>query len=621
MSFIPWWVHYPNVNNEILNLDWLLKVSNCNTQKIENFINLNTIKYADPILWDITSQYECNTIVVDPQTGDAYISTEAVPYGVSLSNDDYWTKIYNYADAINGLEEQIAIANERLSTTASAARSVGDLVWLDGKLYKITAPMIAGDSYVVDSNCIKTTIEKELKIIDSTLTTEIQNRTDADTALGIRIDDEELARANADTALGDRIDNLNAKVDGSRNYVNVLYPLNGLVGLDNTGASDNTLKLQNIVNYYGANVTYFFPCGTYLIEGTISVSFRHVSFIGEQRAGVILIHSSNVNMFEITNVNFVYFEHLFFRNTNTAPTSSAYFLVFAHAPYCVVNDVSMYNSCRYIKFDTCLGSKCYDVQMNNDEIFPTATVMGILLTGRCVSSRFIRVTMNFLDNPTAFGIYCIDYAQDIYIQRFETTGCVNAVYFYNTTANNPGDIIIRDCIFDFIKGPAIRLHDLSTVDFHNTNIIDTLYITPYIDNINCIRLDNVDNIIINNVGINNPNKNSAITGISINGGNNVNVSDSMMVDIYRALAVVSETKNVKVNNCNYNAYSIANGAGIVFNAVKRGSITNNNIVGAATDAIIVNGTCEKVIIALNNISSGSITDAGVDSLNINNITN
>ena len=159
MSFVPWWIKYPNVNDEIMNLDWLLRQMEENGIKIDNFINLNTIKYADPILWDITSQYEANTIVVDPQTGDAYISTKAVPYGVSLSNTDYWTKIYNYADEINNLQEQIAAANEKLSTTATASRDAGDLVWLNGKLYIVTSPMIAGDSYVEGSNCEKVTIE------------------------------------------------------------------------------------------------------------------------------------------------------------------------------------------------------------------------------------------------------------------------------------------------------------------------------------------------------------------------------------------------------------------------------------------------------------------------------
>lgn len=175
IPLFPWWKKYPNVNDEILNLDWVIYTVKHLGEEVSNFINLNTIKYADPILWDITSQYEANTIVIDPQTGDAYISTQAVPYGVSLSNSDYWTPIYNYSASLNTLEEQIAAANEGLSPTATAPRTVGDLVWLNGLLYKVTAPMIAGDTYVVNSNCVKTTVEEEIKAVLSALTIAVNN--------------------------------------------------------------------------------------------------------------------------------------------------------------------------------------------------------------------------------------------------------------------------------------------------------------------------------------------------------------------------------------------------------------------------------------------------------------
>lgn len=197
----PWWIKYPNVNNEIQNLDWLEYTVKHLSEEVKNFINLNKIKYADPILWDITHQYEANTIVVDPQTGDAFISTKPVPYGVSLNNTNYWTKIYNYADAISKLEEQIAAANEGLSTTASAARSVGDLVWLNGLLYKVTAPMIAGDSYVVNSNVVKTTIENELDGLRNNI-----NTLTTFTEQGLI--NERVARENADTTLQNNIDAL-----------------------------------------------------------------------------------------------------------------------------------------------------------------------------------------------------------------------------------------------------------------------------------------------------------------------------------------------------------------------------------------------------------------------------
>jgi hypothetical protein len=170
MALIPWWIKYPNVNDEIMNLDWLLRESKDNTEKISNFLNLNTIKYADPILWDITSQYEANTITVDPQTGDAYISTKAVPYGVSLSNTDYWTKIYNYANEMDKLRQQLASADEGTSDTATADRSTGTLVWLNGILYRCTRDILAGDKYIISSegvtgNIVKVTFEDEIKTI------------------------------------------------------------------------------------------------------------------------------------------------------------------------------------------------------------------------------------------------------------------------------------------------------------------------------------------------------------------------------------------------------------------------------------------------------------------------
>lgn len=150
---------YPYTDFHELNLDWVLARIRENEIKIDNFINLNTIKYSNPIGWNITSQYEANTVVIDQQTGNAYISTKAVPSGVSISNIEYWTQIFNYANELEKLRRQIA-HDEENNTTATEPRAVGDLVFVRGVLYRIIAPMIAGDSYVVGSNCEKTTIEE-----------------------------------------------------------------------------------------------------------------------------------------------------------------------------------------------------------------------------------------------------------------------------------------------------------------------------------------------------------------------------------------------------------------------------------------------------------------------------
>ena len=85
---------FPYTNFHELNLDWLLRMMKELNNTVENFVALNTIKYADPIQWNITTQYEANTVVIDPNTGTAYISSKPVPAGVLLTNTDYWSVIF-----------------------------------------------------------------------------------------------------------------------------------------------------------------------------------------------------------------------------------------------------------------------------------------------------------------------------------------------------------------------------------------------------------------------------------------------------------------------------------------------------------------------------------------------
>ena len=150
---------YPYVDSQMFNDDWLINKVKELINEFNNFVNLNTIKYADPLAWDITRQYEKNTVVVDNRTGNAYISRQPVPAGVSIDNTEYWTEIYNYQKIIETLRKQIANVDEGNSTTATQAFSVGELVFINEKLYRVIAPMIAGDSFVVDSNIKKVSIE------------------------------------------------------------------------------------------------------------------------------------------------------------------------------------------------------------------------------------------------------------------------------------------------------------------------------------------------------------------------------------------------------------------------------------------------------------------------------
>lgn len=86
---------FPYTNFHELNLTWILDALKAIQTTTEQFVAINSLKYADPIQWNITSQYEKNTIVIDPQNGTAYISVQPVPSGVSLTNEDYWTVVFD----------------------------------------------------------------------------------------------------------------------------------------------------------------------------------------------------------------------------------------------------------------------------------------------------------------------------------------------------------------------------------------------------------------------------------------------------------------------------------------------------------------------------------------------
>lgn len=154
--------HFPYTNLHDLNLDWIVQELEKLSADVRDFISINAIKYANPIQWDITNQYEKNTVVLD-KDGNAYLSVQPVPAGVSLDREEYWTNIGNFSALWESVKEAITIADEGHKTTASAPRAVNDLVWVDGKLLEVTSPMIAGDQYNIGSNCRVYSMETFLK--------------------------------------------------------------------------------------------------------------------------------------------------------------------------------------------------------------------------------------------------------------------------------------------------------------------------------------------------------------------------------------------------------------------------------------------------------------------------
>ena len=99
---------FPYTNFHELNLDWIISQMIALKNEVQSIVKESVIKYADPIAWDITSQYEPTTVVIDANTNIAYLSTQPVPAGIAITDTDYWLPIFDMSqivDIINDIKD------------------------------------------------------------------------------------------------------------------------------------------------------------------------------------------------------------------------------------------------------------------------------------------------------------------------------------------------------------------------------------------------------------------------------------------------------------------------------------------------------------------------------------
>lgn len=258
----------PYTNFHDLNLDWIIDTLNDFNDRLTNFVSLATIKYADPIQWDITSQYEANTVVVD-SAGNAYLSVQPVPSGVSLDRTEYWTKIGNFDELFANVKKAITPNDEGHSTTATAARAVNDLVWVNGALVRITRAMSIGDAYSPGSNCVTSSTNEILHYLLTALNAEQQAREDADTQLQNNVTQLQNNVVDINTTLPNKIDkdttgDLAQTVSGKMSVQSsgslkidskddILLSQNGitLVEANTSGVSLSSIRSTTPINFFG----------------------------------------------------------------------------------------------------------------------------------------------------------------------------------------------------------------------------------------------------------------------------------------------------------------------------------------------------------------------------------
>ena len=156
---------FPHTRNYEGDLGYIIKMLTELTLKYNDFFQYNSIKFADPLQWDITKQYEAYTIVFDYDSGYSYISKRPIPAGVNITNPDYWCLVGPLiidAQARASIETILRfIANHYDSgSTATAVRNVGEYVVANGQLYKVTQLINIGEGYTEGYNVTSTTVEQ-----------------------------------------------------------------------------------------------------------------------------------------------------------------------------------------------------------------------------------------------------------------------------------------------------------------------------------------------------------------------------------------------------------------------------------------------------------------------------
>ena len=372
---------FPYTNFHDLNLTWILNELKTLEHTINEFVSINALKYADPIQWNITAQYEKNTIVIDPLTGTAYISVQPVPSGVALTNTDYWTVVFDLGSFVVRAAKNFTSRYEDETTlTATFPSSINDwLIWGD-TLYRAISNIVAGDQYVVGSNIIHFTAEDVIGHIQDLNTTDKSNlvaainevlHTLADTC-GDLDDLNTTDKSNLVAAINevlqtfaDEVGDLNDLPTSDKtsivNSILEFYTTFTNLGLKSVkdygavgdGVTDDTQAFQDAVNDLPYGSILLIPTGTYYLSDVVNIGVgKRITFIGEsgKAGGSTILYTTN-GAFNISNEGSSFYNVIFRANGDTFTTGAAV----------------TYNSCYRITLEDCdfikgyCGVQCHGV--------------------------------------------------------------------------------------------------------------------------------------------------------------------------------------------------------------------------------------------------------------------
>ena len=155
--------NFPYTNFHDLNLDWIIKTMRELNDKFDEAIS-GKIKFADPLQWDITKQYEALTIVLNEEV--AYLSLQPVPSGTNITNTDYWQPVFDMSTFYQMIEDIDEELNDKIDDVEDELNDKIDEVE-DGLEDEITA---------LDSKTVKNNSTKHILFCGDSYTTWYSNK-------------------------------------------------------------------------------------------------------------------------------------------------------------------------------------------------------------------------------------------------------------------------------------------------------------------------------------------------------------------------------------------------------------------------------------------------------------
>lgn len=557
-------------------LGWMIAQLQQLEKALATALDNQTITYADPIQWDITSQYAPITIVVNPQTGTAYISKQAVPQGIPLTNTDYWLPIFNYQAGLTPVMQGTALSVET-GTTATKDYLVNDLLWYKSMLYRVTRPLAVGDDLTPNYNIMTTSVESLLAryygrdrvaqvandtvnvsgdytlnagdiaitadnvtcrstkdaVIDVSGTT-----TGTFSKIGLNVNDKTFPITFPDRSL-DLYKLADAPVYNVKDY--------GAIGDDN---KDDTVSIQACITAAGADGCVLFPAGTYKISAPLA-SLGNLRVVGLNGT----IHSTyagaenliTFNKCDITGLRVI---------SNSSHTGAVFYSNdYNNAKFC---DVTIYYGAVGIQASKGSDKNGFGLHISNANISDCAEA-GIKLEGG--ADFFIQ---DSIINACEVGMIA-DKTDGLYCANVDIISCNYAFRGYCYTGNL-GSCVFVNTLFDSSKKDNFRIDGSS-----GNYIMTSLHLS------NCWFSNNLSafGCFLSLV------RHAEITGCIFQYSKSAGLN-------------IDKSNNVKITGCTFYANSEKNNANIILTSCV-GSIVNGcSIGGIGTGAFAGRGANRSI---------------------------